>query len=176
MEQAAPPVVAVRLARADEQVLIEGLLQFYIYDFSEMDLPGTPGFPFNAEGRFDSYPALADYWRVQGLRPLLIHVNGELAGFALLNTHSHHGGEVANNVGEYFVARRYRRDGVGARALHQMLALYPGRWEAAVVERNHAAKLFWPKAIATAPNTSDIERREGDGEHWQGPIWSFTAA
>jgi hypothetical protein len=45
-----------------------------------------------------------------------------------------------------------------------------------VVERNTAAKAFWPRAIAAAPNVTDLVRLEGDGEHWRGPIWTFQAA
>ena len=172
-----PPVVSVRLALGEERPPIEGLMQFYIYDFSELEPPGSNNLEFNGEGRFDPYPDLADYWRKDGLRPLLIHVGGVLAGFALINRRSHRDdGEIENNVAEYFVARKHRRDGVGAEALRQVLALYPGYWEAAVVERNRAAQSFWPRAIASAPNVSDIVRHEGDGVHWTGPIWSFVAA
>lgn len=61
-------------------------------------------------------------------------------------------------------------------AVRQILAAYPGRWETAVVERELAAKAFWPKAIAAAPNVSEIVRHEGDGARWTGPIWSFLAS
>jgi hypothetical protein len=46
----------------------------------------------------------------------------------------------------------------------------------AVVERNAAAQVFWPWAIAAADNVSDLVRHEGDGQHWTGPIWSFLAS
>lgn len=175
MEPVAPSV-RVSVAAPEDRPLIEGLFQFYIYDFSEMEPPGSDNFEFNAAGQFDPYPYLADYWREAGRRPLLIHADGKLAGFALINTHSHHGGEVENNVAEFFVARKHRRGGVGAEALRQIVALYPGRWEAAVVARNLGAQNFWPRAIASIPQVTGVERREGDGVHWRGPIWSFVAA
>jgi predicted acetyltransferase len=82
---------------------------------------------------------------------------------------------VERNMGEFFVLRKYRRRGVASEAVRQVLAAYPGRWEVAVVARNAAAQSFWPRAIAAAPNVSELERREGDGEHWRGPIWTFLA-
>lgn len=171
-----PPAVAVRPARAAEQGLIEGLMQFYIYDFSELEPPGSPKLDFNGQGMFDPYPDLAAYWTTEGRRPLLIDVDGVLAGFALINRRSHRDdGEIENNVAEYFVARKHRRDGVGAEALRQIVALHPGYWEAAVVERNRAAQVFWPRAIASIEKVRDIVRHEGDGVHWTGPIWSFVA-
>lgn len=173
----APPTPRVRVSVASEvdRPLIEGLFQFYIYDFSEMEPPGSDDFDFNGAGLFDLSSYLADYWCEAGRRPLLIHADGKLAGFALINTHSHHGGEVENNVAEFFVARKHRRGGVGAEALRQIVAFYPGRWEAAVVARNLAAQIFWPRAIASIPGVTGIERRDGDGVQWRGPIWSFVA-
>ena len=41
--------------------------------------------------------------------------------------------------------------------------------------RNAAAKAFWPRAIAAVPGVWDLERAEGDGVHWRGPIWTFHA-
>lgn len=43
-----------------------------------------------------------------------IRVGGALAGFALLNKASHCGRSVDYNMGEYFIVRTFRRDGIGA--------------------------------------------------------------
>jgi len=176
-DEAGGPRVTVSPAQAAERPLIEGLFQFYIYDFSEMEPPGSANFELDPDGRFGPYPGLDDYWRVPGCDPLLIRVDGHLAGFALVNSHSHRdGGSVARNMGEFFVVRKHRRAGVATEALRQVLRLHPGRWEVAVVERNAAAKTFWPRAIAAAPGVTSLERVEGDGAHWRGPIWGFEVA
>jgi predicted acetyltransferase len=168
--------VQVSPASRAERPLIEGLFQFYAYDFSEMEPADSPGFDFNAKGGFDPYPFMAEYWRDPDRWPLLIRVDRRLAGFALINTHSHRdGGRVERNMGEFFVARKFRRGGVAIAAVQQVLARFPGRWEVAVVERNTAAKAFWPRAIAAAPGVKDLQRLEGDGAHWRGPIWTFRA-
>ena len=171
-----PQGVRVDPASPAERALIEGLAQFYIYDFSEMEPPGSTDFAFDAAGGFGPLPYLDTYWDEYGRVPLLIRVGEEIAGFALINTHSHQGGSVERNMGEFFVARKFRRQGVAAEAVRLILARYPGRWEAAVVARNVAAQAFWPRAIAAAPNVTGLERIEGDGEHWRGPIFAFNAA
>jgi predicted acetyltransferase len=165
--------VKVTPATAAERPLIEGLFQFYSYDFSEMEPPGSSDFEFNDEGQFDPYTFMEDYWREPDRWPLLIRLDRRLAGFALVNTHSHHGGRVERNMAEFFVARKYRRGGVASEAVRQILGRYPGRWEVAVVERNTTALAFWPKAIAATPGVWDLTRNEGDGVHWRGPIWTF---
>jgi predicted acetyltransferase len=167
--------VTLRLAEPTDRPLLDGLMQLYFYDFSEMEPEGSAQMDVDAAGRFGPYPYLDDYWREEGRVPLLIEADGKPAGFALINRHSHFGGFVERNMGEFFVLRKYRRRGVASEAVRQVLAAYPGRWEVAVVARNAAAQSFWPRAIAAAPNVSELERREGDGEHWRGPIWTFLA-
>jgi predicted acetyltransferase len=170
-------VVVVRPALASEQARIEGLMQFYTYDWSEMERPQSPAFAFNANGQFDPDPDLADYWKKPERWPYLIEVDGRTAGFALLNTHSHlTGGHIERNMAEFFVARKHRRRGVALEAVHQILRQHPGQWEIAVAERNVAAKMFWPKAIESAPGVSDLHLAQGDGHHWRGPIWCFRSA
>jgi predicted acetyltransferase len=157
--------------------LIEGLSQFYVYDFSEMEPEGSDRLEFDARGQFKVLLELDDYWRARpGFHALVICVGEQPVGFALINTLSHRGGSVERNMSEFFVARKYRRRGVAREAVRQVLALYPGHWEVAVVERNAAAKAFWPRAIAAAANVSDVVQHEGDGKQWRGPIWSFRAA
>ena len=169
--------VVVRLAERSERPLIDGLMQFYFYDFSEMEPDGSTEMEVGADGRFGAYVYLPEYWEEPGRVPLVIRCGGHPVGFALLNQHSHRdGGPVERNMAEFFIVRKHRRHGVATAAFHQILAAYPGRWEVAVVARNARALAFWPRAIAAAPNVTDIVRHEGDGQHWTGPIWSFVAA
>jgi predicted acetyltransferase len=172
-----PPPDGVRVdpAAADERAVLEALSRFYIYDFSEMEPAGSDGLDFDERGDFAPLPDFAEDWGKPGFLALVIRVNARLAGFALINTRSHRGGAVERNMGEFFVARKFRRRGVAAEAVRQILALYPGDWEVAVVERNTAAKAFWPQAIAAAPNVTGLTRAEGDGAQWRGPIWCFRA-
>jgi len=168
--------VSIRVATLAEKPMLAGLAQFYIYDFSGMQPVPENDFDFEADGTFGPFPYFDDYWSDPTRVPLIILVPGKPAGFALLNTLSHFGGTVEHNMGEFFVARKYRRSGVAGEALRQILKAYPGHWEFAVMARNHAAQAFWPRAIASAPNATNITRAEGDGTHWTGPIWSCDAA
>lgn len=168
--------VTVELAAPAEQPLLEGLMQFYFYDFSEMEPDGSDRFEFEPNGLFHPYEHLPKYWREPGRIPLVIRRDGKPVGFALLSQHSDlTGGHVERNMAEFFVARKHRRHGVASEAVRQILAAYPGRWEIAVVARNTGGLAFWPRAIAAAPNVADLVRHEGDGQHWTGPIWSFLA-
>jgi predicted acetyltransferase len=169
-------ILSVALAAVGERPLIEGLSRFYVYDFSEMEPAASRDFEFDDRGDLGTLPGLDAYWAREGFHPLVIRLGVHPIGFALVNTHSHQGGAVERNMGEFFIARKHRRRGLATAAIHRILSLYPGEWEVAVVERNLAAKTFWPRAIASAPNIDGLLRIEGDGEQWRGPIWCFTAA
>jgi len=158
-----------------ERAMIEGLLQFYMYDFSEFARDPAV-FRFNSSGAFAPYPLLDQYFTAPNCWPLLIYADDAVAGFALVNQHSHRtGGEVERNMGEFFVARPFRRRGVATAALHRILDLHPGQWEVAVALKNAPARDFWPRAIAASPRVGDLKETVGDGKNWTGPIWTFKA-
>jgi predicted acetyltransferase len=167
---------SLTVATPEDRPLLEGLMQFYIYDFSELEPPGSTGFELDDEGRFAPYPYLDSYWSDPTRIPLIIRAGGHPAGFALINSHSHRDdGHVERNMGEFFLARKHRGQGLADRVLHEILARWPGRWEIAIAQRNHRALAFWPRAIKAAPNVSQVEEIQGDGTHWTGPIWTFVA-
>jgi predicted acetyltransferase len=165
--------VSVTVARSFERRFIESLIEFYIYEFLEMER--LCSIRMECAGQ-DCYPPFANlhrYWRIEGFHPLLIRMEERLAGFALINTHSRRGGKVELNMAEFFIAREHRGRGVATEAVRLILAQYPGRWEIAVAEHNVAANVFWSRTLSATPSVSRVVRLEGT---WRGPIWSFRAA
>ena len=168
--------ISVTPATEADRRLIGGMIQFYIYDFSELEPSGSDRFEPGADGRFEDYRELARYWGDRDRAALVIRRGGRPVGFALLNALSHSGGEVDHNMGEFFVMRKHRRGGVASAALRAILAAYPGRWEIAVARRNTGALGFWPRAVAAAAGVRDLETVPGDGARWTGPILRFVVA
>lgn len=115
-------------------------MQFLNYDLSEW----YP-IPFTQSGRYALQPKKA-YWSRPGLAPFLVQVQGELAGFAVVDDevverHS------AFNMGYFFVARRFRNQGVGRFIANHLLGKYPGRWEIYFLQRNAVAGGFWRRVL-----------------------------
>jgi len=165
--------VEVTLAPEAECELIAGLFQFYVYDFSELEPAESDNLDFDARGLFGPPERLPEYWREPGRQAHLIRVGGKPAGFALVDAASHLGAPIDRNMAEFFVARKYRRRGVGAEAVRQVLQGNPGRWEVAVLWRNLGALAFWPGAIAEA-GAVDLTAHDGDQvRDWDGLVWSF---
>ena len=113
------------------------------------------------------------YWSDPARIPLLIRVDGQLAGLALINDYSHSGQPADRNMAEFFVVRKHRRGGVGTAAAQAIFSRWPGLWEAAVARRNTAALPFWRKAAASHPACRGVEEIDLSNDHWDGPILRF---
>ena len=166
-------MVELARATAGERDALTRLMQFYIYDFTELLAPEK--IPELLEsGEFGPYPGLDAYWTDPDRSAWTIRVGGKLAGFALLNKHAHLGLPVDHNMAEFFIARPFRRRGAARAAFHELLRMHPGQWEVAIGAYNKPAQVFWPRAVGAA-HVLDVETLEGDGVAWTGPILRFRA-
>ena len=174
--KANPDDITVTPASEAERALIEGLFQFYIYDFSALEPADSERFEPGPDGRFAASADLESYWRDDTRAALIIRRAGQPVGFALINALSHSGLPVDRNMAEFFVMRKHRRGGVASAAVRAILTRWPGRWELAIAQRNTGARAFWPLAVAATPGVSDLATLTGDGVHWTGPILRFLVA
>lgn len=166
----------VSIERADQsrREALSNLAQLYIHDFNDF-LPRDRRIPMENSGRYPDALRLDDYWREPDRSVWFIREGGALAGFALLNRNSHCSLPVDHNMAEFFIARRHRGQGVGARAAIDLIQLHSGQWEIAIGAGNHPAWAFWPRVIQTL-NARNVERLQGDGSQWTGPIMRFVQA
>lgn len=158
-----PPGVEVTRAKEEEAPVLANLLELYAHDFSELvELRLGP------DGRF-GYPALPRYWREEGRVPFLARVDGHPAGFALVARGSRVSGDPRVwDVVEFFVARGYRKRGIGAAVAREVWRRFPGRWEVRVMEANLPARAFWRAAIGAftgAPAAGVLTELEG--KRWE---------
>jgi predicted acetyltransferase len=161
-------VATLHVAERSDSTLIENLMQFYCYDFSEL----LPEVQVGDAGRFLPR-ALDAYWQDAWRYPRLIRVDGRPAGFALLQR----GSRITVDpdvwdVCDFFVMRQYRRQGVGAHAALQLFEQFRGRWEVRQIRANVAATHFWRTVIARHTN-EQYDEATYDDERWRGPVQSF---
>ena len=124
MASTAEPVIALIPATKAERPALDNLMQLYIYDSSELRLLDVAD-----DGRFPDYP-LDAYWEDAGRHPLLLRVDGRLAGFALVSEGSRlTGAPGVFDMAEFFVMRRFRRKGVGLAAASAAFDRFKGPWE-----------------------------------------------
>lgn len=125
---------------------IEQLMQFYNYDLSEWCPLALSG-----EGRYTIRSKQA-YWATATVKPYLLRVGGELAGFAVVDR------EVRSattdfNMGYFFLARRFRGRGLGSHLARDVLQRHRGQWEIYHHTGNLPASRLWPNVIAAVAST-----------------------
>jgi len=164
------PDVAVVEATRDQKPVLGRLMQLYLHDFSVLD-----GIELGPDGLYDYLYLKEDlYWSEPERHPFLIHADGQLAGFALVNAHSVVGSSGIRAIAEFFVVRKHRRTGIGRIAAETVFRRLPGTWEVAVMKENVDGAAFWRRVIAgftggryrEAPVNNDV---------WDGPVFSFAS-
>jgi predicted acetyltransferase len=164
--------VLLKKALPAEAPIIDNLMQLYTHDFSEL-WAGTPRGDLNPQGRFEPYP-LDEYWSRPNWSALFIWRDQVLAGFSLINDQTHSGEAADRNVGEFFILRKHRGQGVGRRAAELVFSSHTGSWEVAVARKNRRACEFWRRTINhAASRATGIRELDLQNEKWNGPIFRF---
>lgn len=146
--------ISLSKAFSAENKIFMNLFQLYDHDFSEyLD------FDVNDEGKFEPYKYLDEYWIDPDRYPYLIKVDDRIAGFALVRT-IREGNRRYHSITEFFILRRYRRNGVGKEVAKRIFSIHKGEWEVYQVEKNRPAQSFWNKVINEYTNGKYSVRTE----------------
>jgi predicted acetyltransferase len=157
--------VAILPASLEDKSLVRRMMELYLYDFSEFDQADL-----DQHGCF-GYPYLDHYWTEDGRHPFLVRVDGRLAGFVLVNQHTWvKGNERA--IGEFFILKKYRRQGVGKKAAFHIFDRFPGKWEIGEMASNLPAQQFWRKVVREYTG-GHYEEVVLDNDEWKGPVQYF---
>ena len=156
----------IKIAEASlrDKPIIKNMLQLYIHDFSEFD-----GYELNENGYYN-YDYLDEYWTEKDRYPFIIRFNDKIAGFVLLNRYS----VMIKNaltIAEFFILRKYRRQGIGKKAAFMIFDMFHSKWEVRQTKNNIAGQNFWENVIRdyTSGNFQEYENADG----WDGPMQIF---
>jgi len=136
-------VIELQEALPSDLSRIEGLMQFHLYELSEWQ-PIT----FWDTGMY-RLGSKHKYWKGDGVFPFLIRVDGELAGFAVVDNRVVYP-DTQYNLGYFFVGRRYRDSGAGEAVAKDLFKRFKGPWEIQHSSKDEAARAFWNRAIKAA--------------------------
>lgn len=157
-------MIETRPAHLGERLIVRNLMELYQHDFSEID-----GTDLDEHGQYGYYD-LDCFWINPNWSAYVITVEGKWAGFALTNDEVHIPGNTRAIV-EFFVVRKYRRQGVGKLAVQAIMNANPGFWEIRVLEKNLDARRFWTGLLDKLCPAKYSEALLND-ERWQGPVFS----
>ena len=76
----------------------------------------------------------------------MITVDGRIAGFVLLQE-LFEDGKPLFDIGEFFIAGKFQRKGVGRQITHELFKRFRGNWRIRQIPENTPAVNFWRKTI-----------------------------
>ena len=142
-------------ATNDHKIVIENLMQFYIYDFSEY-----VRYDVEDNGLFAPYPDLNDYWKEDNNKfPYIIKKGDKYVGFVFVKFISSKDRSYFS-IAEFFILKKYRHEGIGKAIAIKVFNLHKGQWEVYQKDSNKPAQIFWTKVISEYTKGQFKERLE----------------
>lgn len=132
----------VEKIKEDEKLILAHLLELYEYDFSEYNHNDV------SQLGLYGYSYLDYYWTEDNRFAYFIKIDGKYAGFVMICDYCY----VSKNddrffMSEFFVMKKYRKQGIGMTVLKKIFDLHKGKWELSVYPKNKPSVNFWKKAI-----------------------------
>jgi predicted acetyltransferase len=157
--------IALRTAARPDRELIRRMMELYLYDFSEYTREDL-----DEHGQF-VYGDLDYYWFEKTHAAFIVTVDDKLAGFVLVDEEVLIDGS-QRSISEFFVMRKYRRQGVGQHVARAVFDRLPAQWEVRVMAENTPAQPFWRRVIADYTGGAYTETAH-TGAEWHGPVFTF---
>lgn len=140
---------------------VDNLLQLYIYDYTDfMD------WDVEADGRY-TLDDLDGRLTIPGRSVFLLHGDGALAGFAIVDQPQEPHADYDADMKEFFIMRRFRRQGMGAWFAQQVFERFPGRWRVEQLPENKTAIAFWRSVIGRYTGGAYRETTNAHGDNVQ---------
>ena len=135
-------VEIVEVKEEEKEVLLN-LIEKYLYEFSQWEKTDV-----NVEGNY-GYEYLDCYFEEENRYPYFIKVDGKLAGFAMISDYPEVPEETTDYcLSEFFVMHKYRRGGVGRKAVNSVLDKHHGKWQLKRHPHNTVSVKCWDSVVS----------------------------
>jgi len=151
--------VSVRDTRAADRGWIQSVYRDYLLDLAPAATGLYPMLPDIAQREPDQWTS---FFADSAARALTLCYDEQPVGFAKISVHAAPAGSPARraspaaatagagdySMAEFFVARSWRRRGIGAQAVRLILDRFEGQWLITEHLRNEAAVKFWRQVVS----------------------------
>ena len=134
--------IELKRVNVEDKEILKNLLEKYNYEFSQWDNRDV-----NKLGLY-GYNYLDYYWTEEKRWAFFIVVDGNLAGFAMVNNYPEANEETDYSLAEFFVMYKYRRLGVGKFAAMKVFDMFHGKWQLKRHPKNINSVEFWNKVVS----------------------------
>ena len=137
-----PSSLSISKVGPEAEIVLRNLFEYYLHDMSEWFEIDT-----KADGSY-SYDT-SSIWK-DGYEAYLAKVGHSIMGFAVVGSAAEWLGDTGgHDVHEFFVLRRFRRNGIGQRMAILLWNERPGEWLVRVLQANAPALPFWRRTISS---------------------------
>lgn len=153
----------------NQKTVLRQLMELYEYDFSEYN-----GADVNEHGHY-GYKYLDHYWTEDKRSAYFVKVDDRYAGFVLVNAHCYLASQEddCRAIAEFFIMRKYRRQGVGKQAAFAVFGKHAGSWEVLQHGKNLPSHVFWRNTVHDYTSGNYTEH-EVTTANWTGKGLYFT--
>ncbi len=158
--------VEVREALGDDRQIVRNMFLFYFHDLAQwadslaVNAYGLP-VETRAEGttpRTLEEAVTYNWWIRDECKLFVIRADGNPAGFAVVNAQTKNlPADVDVDMLDFFIASKYRRQGIGRVAARFLFDEFRGRWLVEQLAGNAAAIAFWNHVVGEYTN-GDYEK------------------
>ncbi|WP_055668593.1 GNAT family N-acetyltransferase [Desnuesiella massiliensis] len=134
--------IELKRVNVENKEILKNLLEKYDYEFSQWDNKDV-----NKLGLY-GYNYLDYYWTEEKRWAFFIVVDGNLAGFAMINDYPEANEKTDYSLAEFFVMYKYRHLGVGKSVAMKVFDMFHGKWQLKRHPKNITSVEFWNKVIS----------------------------
>lgn len=155
-------------ATSQQRGVVRQLYELYCHDFSPLT-----GFDLGDDGYWTGDDFLAP-WPDDRLQIYLVRAAERWAGFAWIARGSYLDPAIEHHylMDEFFILRKYRRQGLGEQVAVRLFNSFEGVWEVGETLENVEAQAFWRLVIGRYTD-HHFQEITVDSELWRGPVQTF---
>lgn len=150
----------VKIEKVDyeNKQVLKNIYQLYLHDLSQYNYEDI-----DTKGLYD-VNFLDLFWEKEGLSAFFIKLNEKLIGLILLQSgkYAPPSGE-DYYISEFFILKKYRRNGIGKKAVGILFDMFPGKYLLGQMPNNNPAIKFW-KSVYLQLELDFIESLEDSQE------------
>ena len=132
-------------AEAEEKEIVHNLMQLYTYELTFFE-DETTSFRMLDNGFYSIDKYLSVFFERENSNAYILKCGDKLAGFVLQRINE----AGFNEISEFFILKKYRKNGAGTFMANKMFEYHKGKWEIRTLFKNTKAQEFWRKVVNEA--------------------------
>lgn len=152
-------MVELEHVEQSEKDILINMASLFLHDLSEFSEYEC----FNPSSGMFEFDGIDEFWEKERLKPFFITSDQRIVGFILFHYDPSRKDHECY-INSFFILRKYRNQGIGAKAAAELFKRYPGKYLVTQVIRNTMARSFWHGVYQKNNIQFTEQKKEWDGQ------------